>query len=105
MGGAVRGAGAAHCDTSGSLTDRCRQGSWQQVDCSYFSFTAAGGGQRKKTTSAVTNLWAFKVQRCRLIKGNEEVVCVRLCVCGCAVFLCWGQRCFELNSCEADSDL
>lgn len=69
--------GGAHCDVSGSLIDRCRQGSWQQVDCSYFSCTVEGGGGRgEKTTSSVTNLWAFRVQRHRLKKGNEEVVCV-----------------------------
>lgn len=42
MGGASREGGGVCCDASGTLTDRCRKGSWQQVDCSYFSCTVAG---------------------------------------------------------------
>lgn len=66
----------ADCDASGHLTDRCRQGSRQQVDCSHFSCVMDGRGRKKKTTSAVINLSAAGVQRQGLIKGNKDAVCV-----------------------------
>ena len=90
------GLGVAHCDTSGSLIDRCRQGSWQQVDCSYFSCTVDGG---EKTPLSCDESVGLRVQRHRLIKGEEEE---GVCVC---VFVP-GRRCFELkNGCQVDSDL
>lgn len=40
----MRRPGCAQCDTSGILTDRCRQKMWQQVECSYLSCTVEGAG-------------------------------------------------------------
>lgn len=87
--------GCAQCDTSGILTDRCRQEMWQQVECSYLSCTVEGaGGRRPKTTSAVTNLCAFGVQRHRLVTGGGS-----LCV-GCICVSAGVQK-----KCGTDSDL
>lgn len=73
--------GCTQCDTSGILTDRCRQEMWQQVECSYLSCTVEGtGGRRAKTTSAVTNLCAFGVQRHRLVTGGGSLCVGCICV-------------------------
>lgn len=52
--------------------DRLRQ----QVDCSYFSCAAEGGGRGEETASAVTNPWAFAVQRQRHTKSEGGDACV-----------------------------